>query len=297
MFEGICDGSAAVRLGEKQLLVAYDERNSFYLFDIDGGRYQQEIPFHEMLQLDGRAEADIEGAAISGDSIWWIGSHGLDGSAEHAPNRHVLFQTGSVISSEGQLAITRSPADILPLLLSDNSIRSILTDEVLQRPPKKGGFNIEGLAADADGNLLVALRSPLSSDSALVIRLRNTAAGLVPAGHYLLDLGGRGIRDIISVADGYLLIAGNTGGGGHFALFHWAPGSVAREVAEIPAGINAEALIEFADHWLVLSDDGKVTRPDSDANDGDRGCDRIYKKNPLGGGHKNVFFRAVKIPR
>lgn len=295
-FSGICDGSAAVKIGDDQLLVAYDEQNSLYLFDRDGGSTVREYSYQALLQLQSDDEVDLEGAVISADSIWWVGSHGLDGDAAHAPNRRLLFQIDLASVSTGHLTLTRAVVDLLPRLLEFAPLKSVLTADVMSALPKQGGFNIEGLAADADGNLMIGLRSPLWAGDALVVKLAVSADSVTPTELYRLGLKGRGIRDIVAVDDGYLMIAGNTGGGGPFTLYQWSPGSKAREVAAIPTGINAEALVVSDDYWLVLSDDGKVTRADEDAKDGDRGCDRIYKKNPRGASHHSVFFRAVKIP-
>ena len=41
VYQGICDGSAAVRFGSDKLLVAYDEMNSLFVFDAEGGAVKQ----------------------------------------------------------------------------------------------------------------------------------------------------------------------------------------------------------------------------------------------------------------
>ena len=89
VLHGICDGSAAVSV-EGGLVVAYDEDTTLYGFDADG-RALGSLPLREALSLPSDAELDLEGAARDGQRTWWVGSHGLDGSGEPAPNRRVLF--------------------------------------------------------------------------------------------------------------------------------------------------------------------------------------------------------------
>ncbi len=47
----------------------------------------------------------------------------------------------------------------------------------------------------------------------------------------------------------------------------------------------------------MLSDNGKDKRADEEADDGDRSCDKIRRKNSRGENHPNVFFEARKIAK
>lgn len=299
-FNGICDGSAAVRISDDHLLVAYDEQNSFYLFPAAGGRFVDVYPYAALLALENNSEVDLEAAAIAGNAIWWLGSHGLNGNARVAPNRRMLFQTTIPDIVSGELKLLRGPMDLTPLLLlMDNSTR-FLDPVTLRNGPKKGGLNIEGLSIANNGDLLVGLRSPLSgglTGDALVFQLTVTDDAINAGRIHRIDLGNRGVRDMVSIDDGYLLLAGDVASGGSFTVYQWSVDTPVQAVAEIPKGINAEAIVAFDNYVLVLSDDGKVKRRDSSAKDGDRRCDSIFKKNPQRGDHESVFFRSIKVAR
>jgi hypothetical protein len=142
-------------------------------------------------------------------------------------------------------------------------------DKAARRTPEAdGGLNIEGLAATADGKLLIGLRNPLPQQRALIIPLDNPAEVIAgqPARFgepILLDLGERGIRSIERIGNSYLIVAGPTADHGSFALFRW---SGRRDDAPTPVSgidlgnLRPEALFAIPDSNRVqlLSDDGGV---------------------------------------
>lgn len=301
-FSGICDGSAAVKLADDQILVAYDETNTLFGFKTNGGSPTARIDYGSLLNLQSNDEVDLEGAVVEGDRIWWIGSHGLNGDGEEAPNRRLLFATNVPNSSLNTLELTDKPIDLLPILLESSEVANILTDEVLKRKPKEGGLNIEGLAETGTGDLLIGLRSPLSgndgrSGNALVVQIQPQADTFTVVRTTSLDLGNRGIRDIVRDGDRYQIVAGPVESGGEFALYAWNGTFDIKQTSALKMGFNAEALVDLGESWLILSDDGKVTRQDEEAEDGDRKCDKIRRKNSQGDAHPSVFFQGMSITK
>lgn len=287
VFNGICDGSAAVMVDEKSMLVAYDESNSLYLYGVSGGQPLADFSYQALLDIDND-EVDVEAVAAVGDGLWWIGSHGLDGDGDNAPNRQLLFKTNAPASADEKLQVLEVVNDLLPIILQADNSKQYFTKKILNKKPKKGGINIEGLAAAADNSLFVGLRSPLTSDDqAIVVQLVNSEQGFVVVDFHQLDLGGRGIRDIQASGNDFLIIAGDVGSGGVFALYQWEIGAKARVLAHLDQHLNPEALVRFADYWLVMSDDGKTTRRD------DKPCDDIADHKLSG--DESVYFRAIKI--
>ncbi len=306
VYQGICDGSAAVRLDGNKLLVAYDEVNSLFLFNAKGGSVQQTFELGEILQLPDNREMDLEAAVVQGDEVWWMGSHGLDGDANSAPNRRVLFKTTlpgiSDADSAANQGLQTAELQSIELIEGPYDLGELLLDitgsSAAKLAPKKGGLNIEGISLTAGGDLLIALRSPLTKGLAgdatiLQIAKQRQSYQLVEA--HRLSLGDRGIRDIAFSGDGYYLIAGEVKSGGDFSVYHWQVTGELKEVFAIPHGFNAEALVDMGQYWLVLSDDGKVKRKDREASDGDRICDKIIGKNSHGHANENVYFRGLRF--
>lgn len=313
IYSGVCDGSAAVRIGRNEILVAYDEMNSLFVFDAEGGSFKGTAPLRDILQLSDDDEMDLEGGVVLNNGVWWIGSHGRDSSADPAPNRRVLFKTSIPELSDGgaEIRLLDGPFDIAELIsdsLSSDANGSVPAKDLA---PKKGGINVEGLSVTAAGDLLVALRSPLTrgmTGDAIILELSKRQGSIDLVRTYRLPLGDRGIRDIVISANGYLLIAGAVESGGNFSVFRWQRPVRADDmraddiqadniegVLKVPRGLNAEALVDLGTYWLLLSDDGKVNRSDSEASDGDRICDNIVRHNSLAQTHKSVYFRGIKF--
>jgi len=299
-FNGICDGSAVVQLSNGNLLFAYDEQNTLFEFSPTGGRPVREHDYGNA--LGSESEVDVEGAVLVHQHIWWIGSHGNDGSGNRALSRQQLFRTEVVIDSNNQsrVEVVGESVDLLPILLQHGIAAGLFKPSQSKKQSKKGGINIEGLSVTVNDNLLLGLRSPLSSGDvgdAIVAQIDLVQEPPTIVRFHRLELGDRGIRDIQATADGYLLIAGKVDRGGTFSIYRWAPDSKPVWLLDLPDHFNAEALVDTGEHWLVVSDDGKVKRSDESAADGDRRCDKIRRKNPLAGKHPSVFFRAMGIDR
>ncbi len=299
-FNGVCDGSAAVLLPNDNLLVAYDEQNTLFEFSSSGGHLLQEHDYSKA--LNSKSEVDVEAAVVVGQHIWWIGSHGNDGSGEQAVSRQQLFKTTVLVSTDGQITVEveGESIDLLPVLLRQGISAGLLDQSQKNKKPKKGGINIEGLSVLENGNLLLGLRSPLTGDdtgNAIIAQVDLSATQPTIVRFYNLDLGNRGIRDIQAFENGFLLIAGDVDSGGDFSIYRWEADAKPQRIFDLPAHFNAEALVYTGKQWLVLSDDGKVKRHDESAKDGDRRCDSIRRKNPLAAQHPSVFFRALVVDR
>lgn len=287
VFNGICDGSAAVLVDDQSLLVAYDENNALYLYSVNGGKPLAEFSYQALLDIDDD-EVDIEAVAIADDGLWWIGSHGLDGDGDKALNRRILFRTNAPDSADSKLRVLEVVTDLMTVILDADNSKAFFSKKTLKKKPKKGGFNIEGLSVAPDGSLLLGLRSPLTtSDHAIIVQLTQKEAGFVVTEIFRLDLGGRGIRDIQPSQNGFIIIAGDVGRGGVSALYHWQIGGIARVLTHLDRHLNPEALVRFADYWLVISDDGKMERGEGVI------CDDIAEDKLST--DQDVFFRAIKI--
>ena len=301
-YHGVCDGSAAIRIDQQTLLVAYDEKNILYAFDIWGGFPVAERDIGSLLTLrDGSNEMDLEGAAVLDNKIWWIGSHGLDGDGNDAENRRVLFSTNIPSRDLVDLKVLSQPIDVLEVIGQHWISASLLSDEVSQRKPKEGGINIEGLTTSPLGELVIGFRSPLSGEDGLtgaatVVNLSAETNGWGVSSVSRLDLTDKGIRDIVAYNSGYLLLAGNVGPQPGTEVYWWDGSSNIKTVSSTGiASLNPESILRVNDQWLMLSDDGKKKRIDEEASDGDRKCDKIRKKNSRGAQHHSVYFRGVTL--
>ena len=88
-------------------------------------------------------------------------------------------------------------------------------------PGKENGIDLEGVAAVGD-RLYIGCRGPvLRGNWTPVVRCRFGEPVADPEVLYL-PLGGRGVRDLARVRDGFLVLAGPVGDGpGSFQVYHW----------------------------------------------------------------------------
>jgi predicted extracellular nuclease len=244
---GISDASTALDLGNGAMVVADDETNVLRIYERNASRLPAAavdlVSLGLALPDAATREIDIEAVARSGSTLWWLGSHGQNSSGATRTNRQLLFTTA--ISGSGA-ATTFTLGGSYRSLRSDLIAWDVANGHGLGAnalglaaaaalAPEPNGFNIEGLEVAPDGTtLLIGFRSPLqgANGRALVVPVTNATA-LVTANPttgtaaafgqpMLLDLGGRGIRDLRRSATGdYVILAGPPGTGTDFRLYTW----------------------------------------------------------------------------
>jgi hypothetical protein len=233
-FRGACDASAAARIPDTTCFVAAsDEEYLLRVYDSSQpGRSVAELDVTDFLEpADRQKEPDIEGCAVIGDRIYWIGSHGRNKKGEAQENRQRLFATEiRVTSGRPELRTIGKPyKELLNEATSSPDLAEFQLAAAAALPPEEpGGLNLEGLASTPEGHLLVGLRNPIPGGRALVLRIENpddvvsgNDRAKVGRGG-LLDLGGRGIRALEGTPDGrYYLLAGASDDTKDFALFSW----------------------------------------------------------------------------
>lgn len=270
---GCCDASAGVAVRSNLFVMANDEDNWLRVYRRDqSGLPVQTFPVGEFLQVDAnKPESDLEGAARIGDRIYWITSHGRNRTGEERESRHRFFATHLEVSAEGKVNLRvegRPYVRLLQDMVMDAKLAGLgLAAASLRAPKERDGFNIEGLCPTPEGQLLIGFRNPIPNKQAIVLRMTNPEEVVKGAraefgAPHLLDLGGRGVRDIALVAGRYWIIAGSHQGGGKFNLYSWDGGTNAPQ--KVPdtkfKGFNPEALLVYpeapANEFQILSDDG-----------------------------------------
>lgn len=262
-YEGLCDASAAVALDARHFVVADDEHNKLSVYQRGAAKRVDQVDL-KFLQAD--KESDLEGAAQVGGRIYWIASHARNSSGEVRKDRHRFFATAFV--GTAVKPVGKPYTGLLADLLATQALAPLKLAEAAGRAAEaEGGLNIEGLAAAADGSLLIGLRNPIPQGEAIVVPLLNPAElvdGKGPArfgAAIRLDLGGRGVRSIERVGSGYVIAAGPPADAGTFAVYRWSgkPGDAPSHVQLDLGTLQPEALFAWPDGQLtLLSDDGGV---------------------------------------
>lgn len=276
-YGGICDASAAVALDAAHFVVADDERNTLRIYRRNDPEPVGAVDLHEFLGTEKGRESDLEGAALVGQRIYWIASHGRNRNGKERPERYRFFATDIVPGKPPTVVpVGRAYTGLLRDLAAAAHLKGAgLAEAATRAPEEQGGLNIEGLAAGSDGTLLIGFRSPVPGGRALIVPLENPE-GMIRGeaarlgAPLMLDLDGRGIRSIERRGSSHLLVAGPAADRGEFALYRWSGRGADQPVALRNVDLSdlrPEALfaIPGGSEVQVLSDDGGV-------RDGGKAC-------------------------
>ena len=180
----------------------------------------------------GGKEMDIEGIAVDRTTIYVVGSHSSKRSKVKAKksyerNRNT-FRASKVDDERNRDWLYRVVLDELGKGTAKERITLldiIAGDPVLKAfkdiPSKENGVDIEGLAVK-DGLLYAGFRGPVFREN--YVPVMKFDFDDPPGTNELLyvRLDGRGIRDMTSVSDGFLIVAGPVGDGpASYQLYHW----------------------------------------------------------------------------
>ena len=274
VFEGLANASAAVPIDSSTFIAGCDEDNVLKMYTVGQRRPVSRFETSPRLGLQTRnGEADFEGAARIGDVAFWIGSHGRNSSGDARPDRQRLVAFRVVLKDgTAALELVGHPVrSLLEDLIAEPRLAPLDLRSAAARDPDHGGLNIEGLAEGGNRSLVLGLRGPLHGGNAVLIPLLNPFERVEgrPARFgepILLDLGGRGIRDLARVDTDLFMLAGNPDGGGRTQVYRWSGVGTVPERVETPKmkGLNPEALVLLGSgrdrRLLVLSDDGNLAQ-------------------------------------
>ncbi len=274
-FKAVYEPSAVAQLPDGRLLILQDEAHlPMGMLDPaeDGQFVEQPIWYQDQIRIPGQTVklSDLEGMTRKGDYIYAITSHAgrRSGARSEARERLVRFRV------EGDRIVDLDIATGLKEAV--RAQHPALRPAIESGNPKRDGFNIEGLSFDAaQQRLLVALRTPLLGDHAVVLAIENPDAifdseEALQVGPNLirLDLSGTGIRSLeyVPELDGYLILAGNRGRSEEQWLWFWSGNGTSRPRPARLGGrsrfLNGEGLalaLLNGEPWIAMvSDDGST---------------------------------------
>jgi hypothetical protein len=264
-----------------RLVACPDEGAELNVFQPAGDDY--ELLRKVSLLDDASEEIDMEAVASDGEYLYIAGSHSMrrkkvEEDSTYEKNRKRLAR---VTPHDASYSLFRVRLDDAGGIASSESITlwDVLdADEILNLytyvPSKENGIDIEGLAVK-DGRLYVGFRGPvLRGNFVPVISFEFDRSDDYELA--FVQLGGRGVRDLLAVDDGLLILAGPIGDGdASYKLYDWngedcvpgegGPGGVIVELGELavsgavkPEGLSL--LEETADQWkLLLASDGDAS--------------------------------------
>lgn len=218
---------SAVAVVGDYLVVGADETDHVQILKRNGDAYDV---IHALPLNATGDEIDIEGITYDGTHVYVIGAHSKTRD-KVKPNKTYVQNRGELKKLDDHperdvLCRFALGADGTPSGLVSASLRSVIdADDILKRfvpiPSKDNGIDIEGIAAHG-GSLYVGFRGPvLRGVWAPVLKCRFGNPVTNPE-LLFLTLGGLGCRDMVRVADGFLVLAGPVGEGPPiFRVYFW----------------------------------------------------------------------------
>ncbi len=242
---------------------------------------------HEVFPLDGlidlpadaETEADIEGLWVDDGWLWLVGSHsvkrgkpkkGLSSRDVDAKlikltrdgNRHLLARVpivnGEPTAADGsRKAATIRATDSSSALLDAVRQRDGLLAPFIPLPGKDNGFDVEGLVVRGS-RVMVGLRGPVLREWCCILELDVEAEGPhlhlrpfksgEPYRKHFLKLNGLGVRDLVSLDDDVLVLAGpSMAHDGPCEIWRWKKGMKAGKAAPEVTRLLALPQVERAD--------------------------------------------------
>lgn len=275
-YQGMCDASAAVMVGNNKFIAADDEDNILRVYDLEkGGTPLQLIDISKYFSNNPKKrEIDIEGVAWFDEKILWITSHSNNSQGDSRPERHQIFLTEVISNGKGiELKLAHTPYHgLIEDLKSSALLKKYHFETLDKKAPEAGGLNIEGLTTTPDNKWLIGFRSPLIDGKALLVKINNPGEILIGKRAMIesaieLDLGNRGVRSIeyAETIKSYFIVAGPLNDDGVFDIYQWSGLAAAQpriiEITELKT-LNPEALILDSGKMIILSDDGGIETPE-----------------------------------
>lgn len=178
---GLCEASSILPWEGGFLIADNETEDSLHAFDASL-QPRPPLPLPEIVE-------DIEAIALLPAGLLVVGSQGANKKGKPKPLREKLLLLGS--------------ASIRPDLSGCPAC-----ERARPHPPKEAGLSVEG-AVWWMGSLYLGLRSPLQGGKARLLRMEgDPAVELHVAEERLLDLGGQGIRELVPLDKGILVLTG-----------------------------------------------------------------------------------------
>lgn len=211
---------------QRLCLAVFDEGGEARYLIINDKAYA--IDNEQVVLHPGDFELDAEAAATDGNFYYVTGSHSAKRKdcASNPESRHVIrfrvdSSTGRALRNpDGKLAGHADTGGLWTVMMTVAGLKDHVGDNMClgAEPPEVGphtagkrGINIEGLATK-DGRLFVGFRGPAIDGTANILAVNADAlfsGGDVNSKLSTITVGkGRGIRDLLAVRDGILVLAG-----------------------------------------------------------------------------------------
>ena len=239
----------------RSCLIANDEKRYAQFFSINGTTLKP----RKLIRLsDEKKDPDAEGVAYADGFFYVTGSHGRSRHGDSDNDSSYVVFRFPVDPTTGQPKFKPDEDQVVGVEPSSRLRKPLRKGEFIKEffdePLAEGGINIEGIAVK-NGRMHLGLRGPSFDSRAFVLSVDADAVFLkgsdLKSKVTPLELGkDTGIRDLASVGDGILILAGPTRDEAvAYSIWFWdGVGPTAKQLATldlgtVPKGAKAEILL------------------------------------------------------
>lgn len=255
---------SAVGFVGEYILIGSDEGNTVQVLEPNKKRSKYRVVQNiELLDNDSKPEVDIEGIAVDDNTVHVAGSHSVNEDIDRAQNNRQNIFRFQLNFDTGKLESSIEQKSLQTILEQD-----LILSQFANIPHEENGVDIEGIATKSD-RLYFGFRTPVLQDSyvpVVVVKFEEIDRTDKYDLRYV-NLDGNGIRDLVAVDDGFLILADATGeNADHYQVYFWDGSDGASKsgtlpsvkfLSEIPTKKNTRAegitvLTETASSYQIL---------------------------------------------
>ncbi len=239
---------SAIGFVDQYILIGADEGNTIQVLEPNKKKSKYRVARNiKLLENGGKAEVDVEGIAVFGNTVYVVGSHSNQQETKsNENNRKNVFRL-QLNPDTGKLESSIEKESLQTILSQDKVLSQFATI-----PYERNGIDIEGIAVKKD-RLYFGFRTPILQGNYVPV-IATKFEDINRTDKYELhciNLDGGGIRDIVAVNEGFLILADVVGDSeSDYRLYFWDGSdelsksdktSAVKLLSEIPAKKNTRA--------------------------------------------------------
>ena len=210
---------SAIGFVGKYILLGADEGSKIQVLKPNKKRSKYRVDSNiELLVNESKSEVDIEGIAVGGNTVYVVGSHSTNNETNLDKNSRKNVFRFKLNPDTGALESDVEKASLQAILSQDKTL-----SRFTNMNHSDNGVDIEGIAVK-NNQLYFGFRTPVLENNYVPIIVAEFE-DLNRTDKYQLhriDLGGNGIRDLVAVNNGFLILTDETGNNGDdYRIYFW----------------------------------------------------------------------------
>ena len=208
---------SAIGFVGKYLVVGGDEGSEIQVLEPNKKRTKYRVAINiKLLEKKAELEVDIEGIAVVNNTVYVTGSHSTNNKNKLDKTRSSVFRF-QLNPDTGKLESKIEKASLRTILLQDEVL-----SQFANLTYSENGVNIEGIAVKGD-RLYFGFRTPVLENNyvPIVVTKFEDLDRIDRYNLQYINLGGGGVRDLVAVNNGFLILTDGNDDDNDYKLYFW----------------------------------------------------------------------------